>query len=203
MPPDVAPRPRMDAAEYLDWERQQTGKHEFQRGEVFAMAGGSPRHNFLSLAVGAELRTALRGTECRVFSAGQRIGASPGAHYVYSDAVVVCGGVRSEPGTSDVLANPGVVVEVLSPSTESYDRGQKWAAYQGLPSLSDYLLISQSGVRVEHFRRQEGGIWSYRVLEAGGTLTLSSGATVAVDDIYRGAFELDAGSGHLPPPPES
>jgi len=193
MPPEVAPRPRMQAAEYLDWERRQTDKHEFQRGDVFAMAGGSPRHNFLSLAVGAELRSALRGTECRVFSADQRIAASPGVHYVYSDTVVVCGGVRSEPGTSDVLANPGVVVEVLSPSTESYDRGQKWAAYQRLPSLSDYLLISQSGVRVEHFRRQEGGTWSYRVLEAGATLTLSSGATLAVDDIYRGAFELDAG----------
>jgi len=182
----------MTPLEYLDWERAQTSKHEYHSGEVFAMAGGSPRHNFLSLAAGAELRAALRGTECHALSSDQRIAASAGTRYVYADAVVVCGRVRSEAGTTDVLANPGVVVEVMSPSTEPYDRGDKWEAYQRLASLSDYLLISQTATRIEHFQRQDAGTWRYRTLEAGGTITLSNGASIPVDAIYQGAFELEA-----------
>jgi Uma2 family endonuclease len=193
MPPNAVAQLHMTAAEYLEWEARQTEKHEYHCGEVFAMAGGSPRHNLLSMAAGAELRAVLRGTECRVLSSDQRIAASEGTRYVYPDAVVVCGSLRFEAGASDVLANPAVVVEVLSPRTESCDRGDKWEAYQRLPSLSDYLLISQTSVRVEHFERQDAGVWRYRVVEAGGTLTLSNGAVLTVDDIYRGAFELEAG----------
>ncbi|WP_437967402.1 Uma2 family endonuclease [Sorangium sp. So ce260] len=183
----------MSAAEYLEWERGQVAKHEYHLGEVFAMAGGSPRHNVLSNAVGAELRAAVRGKPCHVLSPDQRISAKQGERYVYADAVVACGGVRMEPGTSDVLANPSVVVEVLSPSTEAYDRGEKWAAYQRIPSLTDYLLVSQISVRVEHFRREADGSWRYRVIEAGGAISLANGATLPVDAVYEGVFELDAG----------
>ncbi|WP_437577098.1 Uma2 family endonuclease [Sorangium sp. So ce887] len=190
---DAATTRRMSAAEYLEWEREQGAKHEYHLGEVFAMAGGSPRHNVLSNAVGAELRAAVRGKPCHVLSPDQRISAKQGERYVYADSVVACGGVRMEPGTSDVLANPSVVVEVLSPSTEAYDRGEKWAAYQRIPSLTDYLLVSQISVRVEHFRREADGSWRYRVIEAGGAITLANGATLPVDAIYEGAFELDAG----------
>ncbi|WP_437484377.1 Uma2 family endonuclease [Sorangium sp. So ce1014] len=190
---DAATTRRMSAAEYLEWEREQGAKHEYHLGEVFARAGGSPRHNVLSNAVGAELRAAVRGKPCHVLSPDQRISAKQGERYVYADSVVACGGVRMEPGTSDVLANPSVVVEVLSPSTEAYDRGEKWAAYQRIPSLTDYLLVSQISVRVEHFRREADGSWRYRVIEAGGAITLANGATLPVDAIYEGAFELDAG----------
>src|ERR1043165_7963115 len=120
----------MSASEYLAWERAQPGKHEYHRCVVFAMAGGSPRHNFLSNAMGAELRAALRGKGCHVLSSDQRISAKQGGRYVYADAVVACGGIQMEPGTTDVLANPKVIVEVLSKSTEAYDRGDKWDAYQ-------------------------------------------------------------------------
>jgi Uma2 family endonuclease len=202
----------MSAGEYLAWERDQRDKHEYHLGEVFAMAGGSPRHNFLSGAVIAELRTALRGKGCYPLTSDQRISARQGERYVYADAVAVCGAARMEPGTSDVLANPSVIVEVLSRSTEAYDRGDKWEAYQRLPSLTDYLLVSQGTAQVEHFQREEGGSWRYRLVEpgglgaepaksaepaeppswTGGTIILASGATLSIDAIYEDAFDLDA-----------
>ena len=190
--PDVAPRPRMTRADYLEWEPRQSTKHELYRGEVFAMAGGSPRHNLLAAAMMGELRAALTSNPCHVLSSDQRIAARDGEHYVYSDAVVVCGNVRTEAGTRDVLSNPGVVVEVLSPSTESYDRGDKWQAYRQLASLSDYLLVSQAIPRIEHFQREADGSWHYRVFGAGERVVLSNGASIAVDGVYRGAFEIAA-----------
>lgn len=182
----------MSAAEYLAWERGQLEKHEFHRGEVFAMAGGSVRHNFLANAIGAELRAAFRGKKCHVLSPDQKVAIVPGERFVYPDAVVVCDGAETDSLAKDVLANPRILVEVLSPTTESYDRGEKWEAYQRLPSVKDYLLISQASVRVEHYQREADGSWKYRLLEAGGTVTLTNGATIAVDAVYDGAFELPA-----------
>jgi len=182
----------MSAADYLAWERNQPTKHEYHLGEVFAMAGGSPRHNFLSGAIIAELRAAVRGKGCHVLTSDQRISAEPGRRYVYADAVVVCGPMKTEPETSDVLANPRILVEVLSRSTETYDRGEKWEAYQRLVSLSDYLLVAQMSVRVEHYRREADGSWRYRMLGAGDTVTLADGSTVSIDAVYEGAFELAA-----------
>lgn len=189
----AAPTQPMTADAYLAWERASAGKHEFHRGEVFAMAGGSPRHNLLSAAVVAELRGALRDRGCAVLSSDQRIGAAPGERYVYADAVAVCGPLQTEPGTTDVLANPTVVVEVLSPSTEVYDRGAKWEAYQRIASLTDYLLVAQHQVRVEHYHREPDGSWRYQVIEAGGVIGLSGAPGIAVDAVYRGAFELPGG----------
>jgi Uma2 family endonuclease len=189
---DAATIRDMSAADYLAWERSQPAKHEYHLGEVFAMAGGSPRHNFLSGAMIAELRAAVRSKGCHVLTSDQRISASPGRRYVYADTVVVCGPIKMEPGTSDVLANPRIIVEVLSQSTETYDRGEKWEAYQRLVSLTDYLLVAQTSVRVEHYRRESDGSWRYRMLEAGDTVTLADGATVSIDAVYEGAFELDA-----------
>jgi Uma2 family endonuclease len=188
----VAAAERLSAADFLAWERAQAGKHEYHRGEVFAMAGGSPRHNFLSSAAGAELRAALRGAGCHVLSSDQRISAKPGEHYVYADAVVACGALEMEPGTSDVLANPRIIVEVLSRSTEAYDRGDKWDAYQRLPSLTDYLLVSQASAQIEHFHREDDGSWRYRKAEAGDVVRLG-GAVLGVDAVYEGAFDLLAG----------
>jgi Uma2 family endonuclease len=161
-------------------------------GEVFAMAGGSPRHNFLSGAMVGELRTALRGTGCQVLTADQRISAEAGERYVYADAVATSGGFEAEPGTSDVLANPRIVVEVLSRSTEAYDRGDKWEGYQQIPSLMDYLLVSQTAAQIEHYQRDDHGRWWYTLHKAGHVVTLSNGATLAVDAIYEGAFPMAA-----------
>jgi Uma2 family endonuclease len=182
---------RMAAPEYLAWEREQRERHEFYRGEVFSMAGGTPRHNALTAAMIGELGIALRGGPCRVLSGDQRILLRDGEHYVYADASAVCGPIALAPGTKDVLVNPSIVVEVLSKSTEAYDRGVKWEGYQALPSVTDYVLVAQREVRIEHYQRDAQGEWRYRVARAGGRVTLSNGAVVAVDAIYAGAFELE------------
>jgi Uma2 family endonuclease len=181
----------MTAAEYLTWERDQAERTEFFQGELFAMAGGSPRHNALTAAVTIELGLALRGGNCRVLSADQRIAARDHEHYVYADASVVCGGLELQAGTTDVLSNPSVIVEVLSTRTEAYDRGLKWESYRDLGSVTDYLLASQSAPRIEHYRREASGDWHYRVVEAGGRVALSNGATISLDTVYTGVFELE------------
>jgi Uma2 family endonuclease len=104
--------------------------------------------------------------------------------------VAVCGALQTEPGTVDVLVNPRIVVEVLSRSTEAYDRGDKWEAYQKAASLTDYLLVAQGAARIEHYRREGDGSWRYRLHGAGGTLTLTNGATLSVDAVYEGAFDM-------------
>ena len=178
----------MTASEYLAWEREQPTKHEFFHGEVFAMAGGSPRHNALcariiALAVGALPR-------CTVLTSDQRVTMVSGGRYSYPDVSVVCGELQIESG--DVLTNPTVLVEVLSSTTEQYDRGLKWEGYQQIASLTDYVLVSQAEPRVEHYRRSADGTWIYRAAGPGDRVTLSIGATLGVDDIFFGALALAA-----------
>lgn len=183
------PATGMTASEYLAWERMQLERHEYFRGEVFLMAGGSPRHNALSAAIIRDLGVATRRSPCRVLTSDQRIVTWPGDHYVYADASLVCGPFELAEGTTDVLANPRAVFEVLSRSTEAYDRGDKWAAYRRIPSLSDYFLASQSLPRIECFQRQ-GKSWRYEVVEAGGRLLLGEGLELEIDALYDGVLEL-------------
>ena len=184
----VAARSRLSAAEYLAWDRTQSPKHEYFRGDVFAMAGGSPRHNALAIRVAEALRGALGKRGCEVLSSDQKVGL--GERYVYPDLTVVCGRVALEPGTSDVLTNPTVIVEVLSGSTEQYDRGLKWEGYQQVSSLADYLLVSQSEARIEHFQREADGVWSYRALGPGQRVVLIGGGELDVATIFAGVSEL-------------
>lgn len=181
-------RSHVSAAEYLAWERDQPTKHEFFHGEVFAMAGGSPRHNALGVRVAEALRAVLRGRGCEVFSSDQRIGL--GERYVYPDLSVVCGQIALQPETTDTIINPTILVEVMSSSTEQYDRGLKWEGYQRLGSLTDYLLVSQAEARMELFSREAGGLWHYRALGAGQRVALSGGGELDVDAIFAGVFEL-------------
>ncbi len=185
----VAERSQLTADEYLAWEREQPVRHEFHHGEVFAMAGGSVRHNALSASVIESLRVQLRG-RCIVLTSDQRVVAAHRDRYVYPDVSVVCGPVVAAEGTDDVLSNPTMLVEVLSKSTEEYDRGLKWAGYQTIAALADYILVAQAEVRVEHYRRNADRSWTYRVAVAGEHITLTGGAELAVDAIYAGAFEL-------------
>jgi Uma2 family endonuclease len=186
----VVERSQLTAAEYLAWEREQSGKHEFFHGEVFAMAGGTPRHNALGLSTGAELRTVLRPRGCSVLSSDQRLAFPPHERYVYPDVTVICGPPLFQPGTDDVITNPTILVEVLSRSTEEYDRGLKWAGYQRIASLTDYLLVAQTEARIEHYRRNADGSWTYRTAGPGDELALTGDGTLAVDAIYAGVFEL-------------
>jgi Uma2 family endonuclease len=180
----------MSAAEYLAWEREQSERHHYLRGEIFAMAGGSARHNALGAAVIGDLRNALRSGPCRVLTSDQRVAVREGEHYVYPDVTVFCDRPQLASGTKDTLVNPTVVVEVLSKGTEAYDRGAKWDDYRQLSSLTDYLLVSQTAPRIEHFQRGDGE-WHYRVAVAGGRVTLANGAVLEVDSVFRGVFDLE------------
>lgn len=186
---NIAERFRMTADEYLAWEREQPIRHEFYDGDVFAMAGGSPRHSALSGSVIEALRVQLRG-RCTVFTSDQRVVGLQRGRYVYPDVSVVCGSLVMEPGTDDVIANPTIIVEVLSSSTEKNDRGLKWVGYQRLESLTDYVLVSQTEPLIEHYRRDQARGWSYRSAVAGGRIVLSNEAVVDVDMIFAGILEL-------------
>jgi Uma2 family endonuclease len=183
----------MSAEEFLAWERTETERHQYVRGEVFAMAGASPRHNAIVANAIIALGAALRSRGCTVLSSDQRIRSGDGEQYVYADVTVVCGPLRLVPGTTDVLENPALVVEVLSPSTEAYDRGDKWEGYQRISELSDYILLSQASVRVEHFQRQAGGTWRYGVAGPGALVVLSNGIKLSVDALFDGVMQLSAG----------
>jgi Uma2 family endonuclease len=183
----VAVRSKMSPDEFLAWEREQDEKHEYYDGEVFAMAGASPRHNFLGSRLMLVLGNAL--PSCVVLTSDQRVTFREGKkRYVYPDISVTCGPLEIE--SSDVLLNPQVVLEVLSSSTEQYDRGGKWTGYQSIPSLRDYVLVAQTDPRIEHYQRATDGTWTYRLARAGERITLTNGAVLDVDAIFARAFEL-------------
>ena len=185
----VAARTRLTPVEYLAWEREQVDKHEYHAGDVFAMAGGSPRHNWIAGNVGSALKRAL-DERCFTFTSDQRIVFDDGRRYVYPDTSVVCGPLVLQDGTTDVVANPSILVEILSATTEPYDRGLKWEGYQRLASLTDYLLVAQHEIRVEHYRRAPDRGWFYQARGAGEHISLSNGAQLDIDALYARAFEL-------------
>jgi len=176
----------MSPEEYLAWERQQEQKHEYFEGEVYAMVGGSVRHNRLAFQVAVALDSALRG-RCLVLGSDQRV-RSRERRYVYPDVSVVCGAPEVEHG--DVLVNPTIIVEILSSTTEQYDRGLKWDSYQSLPSLTDYVLVSQDRAHLEHFGRAPDGRWIYTSANPGERITLTGGTVLDVDAIFAGVLEL-------------
>lgn len=184
--PRVATRSQMTAGEYLVWEREQPTKHEFFHGEVFAMAGGSPRHNALCARIIASASRAL--PRCVVLTSDQRVTMVNHGRYVYPDVSIVCGGLEIE--ANDVLVNPTILVEVLSATTEQYDRGLKWEGYQRLAMLADYVLVSQAEPRIEHYRRSVDGSWTYRAAGSGERVILSIGADLIVDEVFAGALDL-------------
>ena len=145
--------------EYLQTERLAPTKSEYLAGQVRAMAGASQRHNTVTLNIASELRQLLRGRDCRAFAIDMRVKVAEAEAYFYPDAVIVCGQPQFEDEQEDTLLNPAVVIEVLSPSTEAFDRGDKFAAYQHIPTLREYLLVAQDRIHVEHFIRQHGGEW--------------------------------------------
>jgi len=176
----------MTADEYLAWEREQPTKHEFFHGEVFAMAGGSPRHNALCGRIITFASNAL--PRCVVLTSDQRVTMASRGRYVYPDVSIVCGGVEIE--TGDVLLNPTILVEVLSASTEQYDRGLKWEGYQRIASLVDCVLVSQAEPRIEHYRRAADGSWTYRAAGTGERVILSTGVALVVDEVFAGVLDL-------------
>ena len=182
----AAARTHLTPEEYLAFERKATTKHEYLNGQIVAMSGASFAHNFLTMNTANQLYNQLIGGECQVATSDMRVKVTQIDSYFYPDVVVVCGEPRAEDDTFDTLLNPTVVVEVLSPSTETYDRGEKFEHYQQIASLKEYVLISQDKIRVEHYHRQETG-WmqtEFRGLEDVLSL-LSIGCELRLQDVYR------------------
>lgn len=150
----VAVQSRLTPEEYLTLERKVTIKSEYLNGHIRAMAGASREHNLITGNIFGELRSQLRDQPCEAYVNDMRLKISPTGLYTYPDVAVVCDEPRFEDTHSDTLLNPMVLVEVLSSSTEAYDRGEKFAHYRRLESLQEYILVAQDCVRVEHYLRQ-------------------------------------------------
>ena len=148
--------------EYLTSERQQEEKHEWYQGECFAMAGGTRWHNLLSTRIISALTQHLDGKSCTPYMADFRLFIETHHHYVYPDIMVVCD--EAAYIADDMVDDAVLVLEVLSPGTESYDRGRKFLHYQSIPSLREYVLVSQAAMQVEIYRRREDGKWEYERL---------------------------------------
>jgi Uma2 family endonuclease len=177
---------------YLAFERESEQKHEFPDGEVYAMGGAGRNHNLIALHVGGSLDIQLSQRTCEAYANDMRVRIAP-TIYFYPDVVVTYDTPQFEDSRPQTLLNPTVIIEVLSSSTEKFDRGKK-STYRTLESLQEYLLISQDGPHVEHYKRQEDGSWSLADVTAmDSKVELHSiECTLAMADIYRKVnFEAD------------
>jgi Uma2 family endonuclease len=152
------PKTYLTPEEYLAFERKAEYKNECIDGEVFAMTGASREHNLITINLGREVSQQLRGRPCEAYASEMRV-RIPERGYMYPDLVVVCGTPRFEDGHLDTLLNPTVIIEVLSESTERYDRGRKFGLYRMIESLAEYVLVAQDEYRVEQYVKQPDGRW--------------------------------------------
>jgi Uma2 family endonuclease len=174
-------------AEYVALEELSPIKHEFLDGHVWAMAGGSPEHAAVTMNVGALLLAQLRGRPCRVFSSDLRVRCEATGLSTYPDVTVVCGNLELDPSdpTRHTVTNPRVLVEVLSPSTEHYDRGEKLEHYRQIDSVQEVVLVALDEQAVDVWRRDQGE-WRVARTEPGGTAKLASiGCDLPLPEVYR------------------
>jgi Uma2 family endonuclease len=153
------PQARYSPAEYLAIERASEIKHEYYAGEIFAMGGASREHNRVTFNLAVILGAQLKEKDCEAFVNDMRVKISKTGLYTYPDLIVTCEHPRFEDDQFDTLLNPQVIIEVLSDSTEKYDRGKKFAHYRRVESLREYVLVSQDRPLVEHYARQDDGHW--------------------------------------------
>ncbi len=145
--------------EYLEQEETALEKHEYYYGEVFAMAGGTVNHNTIMGNTLSEINQFLKGKACRVFPSDLKVQIEANSLFTYPDISLVCGPLERWKNRDDVITNPVVIIEVLSRSTENYDRGQKFKLYRAIPSLKEYILISSTEMLVEHYKKQAAHAW--------------------------------------------
>jgi Uma2 family endonuclease len=184
-----APLRKASYEEYLALERGSETKHEYVNGEIYAMAGGTPEHGRLAAKVARLVGNALAKRPCEVFSSDVRIRVEATGRATYPDLSIVCSKIVRSAQDPDAITNPIVLIEVLSPSTEMDDRGNKWAHYRRLPSLECYVLVSQEERSIETYRR-EGRRWIYESFGPGEVATIAGAdATLSVDELYASALE--------------
>lgn len=187
------PHHRLDADAYLGWEATQSERHEYFQGKVFAMAGGTQNHNTVALNAVVALRSHLKGTPCKVFMFDVRVQVAAVDAYFYPDVVVNCQPRAATDGQALSVDAPVLVVEVLSDSTATWDRGGKFAAYRQMPSLQEYVLIDPQARTVELYRRnaaQRFELYAWDALNPGPCEFASVGLQWPLADVFEGV-ELD------------
>lgn len=169
---------------FLEAEEKSETRHEWLDGVVYDMSRGTPEHARLSTAIAAELRAALKG-DCVVYGSEAMLYVAETKFSTYADAIIVCGSLATYrvAKLGEAIINPTLIVEVLSDSTEKYDRGEKFSHFMRFASLEEYVLVSQEDRCIEVFRRPERGHWAYDVAKAGATLLLH-GREISVDAVY-------------------
>ena len=183
---DPARRPRYSFREYVLLEEYANLRHEFLGGEIYAMAGGTPEHAALAMNAGALLRELLHGRGCRVHSSDLRIRVIETGLATYPDVTVVCGHVEIDPEDRNTVTNPIVLLEVTSPSSEGYDRGEKLAHYRRIPSLRAVVIVSHAERRIDVWRRGDDGAWAVVSAGEGERAAVEAiGCELAVEDVYR------------------
>ena len=176
--------PRFTPEEYFIWEEQQKCKYEYIDGEVYAMTGGSLNHSEIATNFCAILKTHLRGSGCRVLNSDAKVNIHQSNDYVYPDLSVTCD--ERDRSTTKFISYPCLVVEVLSPSTEAYDRGNKFKLYRQSSSLREYILISTDEIAIDLYRKNDRGEWQIINYVAGESIELQSvNLTFEVDQVFE------------------
>ncbi len=176
---------KMTAEEYLEWEAKQELRYEYIDGEILAMTGGTLPHNSIALNFYTALRPHLRQKSCQAYVSDVKVKPSQLSRYFYPDLVVTCD--SDDLKARDFIQNPKIIVEVLSPGTETYDRTKKFKYYRQIPSLQEYVLVDSEEINVEVYSRGEGKMWMYYEYEAGEIIALESiEFECAIELLYEG-----------------
>ncbi len=181
----AASRTPVSFAAYLELDGRSEIKHEYIGGVVYAMSGGSPEHARLAMVIGRELGNQLAGKRCAVYGSDLRVRVLATGLATYPDVTVVCGKLDLDPADSHTVTNPALIIEVTSPSTESYDRETKYAHYRQIPSLRAYVLVSQDERLVEVFTRNTDGTWTLRDVRVGTARLSEIECSLDIDAVYR------------------
>jgi Uma2 family endonuclease len=177
--------PRFTPEEYFAWEEQQLERHEYINGEVYAMSGGTVNHSDIAGNLLILLKTHLRGSGCKTLNSDVRVNIVESTNYVYPDISVTCN--ERDKSTTQYITYPCLIVEVLSPSTEAYDRGNKFRMYRQNPSLQEYVLVDADAVAIELFRKNDGDNWQIINYQLGDLVELKSvNLTFPIEDVYEG-----------------
>ncbi len=190
---DIPQKVYLTEEEYLIAERNAPEKHEFYRGEVFAMAGASIPHNQIFANTFISIGSRIKGKGCETFGSDLRIHIPLNSLYTYPDISVICGKIETTDSQKDTVTNPTVLIEIVSESTKDYDRGSKFMLYRDIESLQEYILIDSTGnVHIEKFARQKDDSWLLTEIKAlGETLGLDSlSLEIPVSEIYEGVYDL-------------
>lgn len=164
---EAAPKyfPKMSPSAFLEWERNQEYKHEYVRGEIFAMAGASINHNKILTNIIVSAGSHLKDKSCNIYPSDLRIAVKSKSSFFYPDATIVCGELQfDDEGLKDTVKNPAVIFEILSPSTEDYDIGKKLFFYMQIDSLQQYIIVDSRSIHVRITTKMENGTWKFTEL---------------------------------------